>query len=55
MTGLKTWKDLLRIYLRSKKRRKQEKKEEKQALEKWLQEHPEDRALLEQEEIPKSA
>jgi hypothetical protein len=55
VTGLKTWKDLLRIYLRSKKRRKQEKKEEKQALEKWLQEHPEDRALLEQEEIPKSA
>ena len=53
--GLKTWHDLLRIYLRSKKRRKQEKKEEEQALEKWLQEHPEDRALLEQEDIPQSA
>ncbi|MBR4472289.1 MAG: hypothetical protein IKS55_01505 [Oscillospiraceae bacterium] len=53
--GLKTGAAVLKIYLRSKRRRKREDREEKQALEKWLQNHPESRALLEQQEIPKSA
>ena len=58
-SGLKTGFAAFRIWQRSKKRRKREAQEEKEAMEKWLKEHPEDRALLEQqkrqEEIPKSA
>ena len=41
--------DVLKIYLKSRRRKKREKKEEEKALEKWLQEHPEDARLLEEE------
>ena len=54
-SGLKTGFAAFKIWKRSKKRRKREAEEEKKAMEKWLQEHPEDRARLEQEQIPKSA
>ena len=40
----------LKIYLRSKSRRKREAKEEEKALNKWLEEHPEDAARLAEEE-----
>ncbi len=54
-SGLKVAFAALNIYLRSKRRVKREEKEEKEALEKWLLEHPEDRILLEQENIAKIA
>lgn len=54
-SSIKTGFAAYKIWKRSKQRRKREAKEEKEAKEKWLQEHPEDRALLEQEKIPKSA
>ncbi len=41
--------DVLKIYLKSRRRKKREKKEEEKALEKWLQEHPEDAKLLDEE------
>ncbi len=41
----------LRILLRSKRRAKKEEKEEKKALEVWLNEHPEDRLLLQSGEV----
>lgn len=38
---------IYKIYQRSRRRVKQEAEEERQALEKWMKEHPEDRALAE--------
>ena len=40
----------LRIFLRSKRRKKREEKEEAAALEQWLKKHPEDAALLNEQE-----
>ena len=42
--------DALILFLRSKRRSKKEAKEEQKALEEWLKQHPEDRALLEAEQ-----
>lgn len=55
-TGISIALAALKILLRSKRRVKQEAKEEQAALEKWLEEHPEDAAALaEAENIQKSA
>ena len=45
--GLKTAVAIIDILLRSRRRRKREARQEKKALEKWLEEHPEDRVRLE--------
>lgn len=42
--------DVLRIFLQSRRRVKREEKEEAAAIKKWIEEHPEDAALLNEQE-----
>ena len=49
-TGLSTGFAALRILLKSRRRTKREAKEEAAALEQWLKDHPEDAALLKEQE-----
>ena len=46
VSGFRIAFDVLRIFLQSRRRVKREEKEEAAAIKKWLEEHPEDAALL---------
>ena len=49
-SGFRIASDVLRIFLQSRRRVKREEKEEAAAIKKWIEEHPEDAALLNEQE-----